>query len=226
TARMSRHLRREKPLKAAAALFRQGWDLCGKGDLEEAEGAYAKSARLAPGWANAHYQLGYVRLRLRRYDEAARSLEKADRISPGYFMVREYIDHARRLLSGELAWEAFRLFDVANAAGLTDPDRTIRLAARALEISPEFPSARLILARAYEKKEELDRALGELSRTIRMNPDKATLCHALFSRGSIFLAQGRADQAMREWEKVLEINGSATATRSALATMASAGWVH
>jgi tetratricopeptide (TPR) repeat protein len=220
------HERREAGLQKAGAFFQHGWKLCLTGDLEGAELAYVRSSRLAPDWVNPHYQLGYVRLRLRRFHDAALSLGRAEEISPGYFMVREYTELARRLSSGDLAFEAFSLFDRANAAGLENPDITIRLAHRALQISPEFPSARLILARAYQKKELLERALGELNRTIQMNPDTATLCHALLSRGSIFHAQGRTDQALREWEKVIEINGSETASRSALATLGGAARLH
>jgi tetratricopeptide (TPR) repeat protein len=136
-------------------------------------------------------------------------------------MVREYLDQARRLSTGNLAHEAFLLFDRANATGLRDPDATIRLASRALEINPVYPSARLILARAYQKKAQFEKAFAELSRTIQMGPDRATLCHALFSRGTIFMAQGQTQEAVLEWEKVIEINGSAAATRSALANLAS-----
>jgi tetratricopeptide (TPR) repeat protein len=225
-AAMASHRGREAVLEEAAREFQSGWDLCAAGRLSEAEAAFRRCTDRAPDWANAHYQLGYVLLRSKRYEEAGRSLERTEALVPGHYMVREYIDQARRLAAGQLAHEAFALFDRANATGLRDPDTTIRLARRALEINPDFPSARLILARAYHKKALLDMALAELSRTIQMEPDPATLCHALYSRGTIFMAQGLAQEAMREWEKVIEINGSSSATRSALATMAASAAVH
>lgn len=223
---MRRHDAREASMEKAGRLFRRGWKLIRRGVLQEAEDVLLKASRLAPNWANPHYQLGYIRLHLRRYDDAILSLERAEALHPGYFMVREYRDHAHRLRRGELDHRAFQLFDRANEAGLDNPDAIIRLAGMALEISPDFPSARLILARAYQKKHLLEEALGELSRTIQMDPDKATLCHVLLSRGSIFQAQGRLEEAVREWEKVLQINGSETATRSALATLAATSRVH
>ncbi len=225
-AAMGAHRKREAHLETAARDFQNGWDHCDAGRLIEAESTLRRSVESAPDWAGAHYQLGYVCLRLKRHDEAIRSLERAEVISPGLHMVREYLDQARRLAAGDLSHEAFMLFDRATAAGLKDPDAVIRLARRALEITPGYPSAHLVLARAYEKKDQLDLALTELSRTLESNPDQATLCHALFSRGSIFMAQGRADKAMREWEKVIEINGSEAATRSALATIASTARAH
>jgi len=223
---MKAHRSRETTLENAVREFESGWEDCGAGRLLEAEAAFRRCTEAAPSWANAHYQLGYVCLRLRRNDEAIRCFETTEAISPGYYMVREYLDQARRLAAGALSHEAFVLFDRASAAGFRDPDATIRLARKAIEITPRYPSAHLILARAYEKKERLDLALAELSRTLEMGPDEATLCHALLSRGSIFMAMGRHDQAMRELSKVIEINGSTTATRTALATLAQTAPAH
>jgi len=141
-------------------------------------------------------------------------------------MVREYLDQARRLAAGALSHDAFVLFDRASAAGFRDPDATIRLARKAIEITPQYPSAHLILARAYEKKERFDLALAALSRAIELSPDEATLCHALLSRGSIFMSMGRHDQATRELSKVIEINGSSSATRTALAALAQSAPAH
>lgn len=212
---------REAPLERAARDLESGWEHCVAGNLKDAEADFRRCVDQAPGWAHAQYQLGYVLMRLGQYDEAAEFLERTEAISPGHYMVREYLDQARRLAAGHLLHEAFLLFDRANATGLRDPDATIMLASRALEINPVYPSARLILARAYQKKAQLEKALTELSRTIQMGPDQATLCHALCSRGTIFMAQGQTQEAVREWEKVIEINGSAAATRSALANLAS-----
>jgi len=225
-AAMKEHRRREAALEGAVRDFESGWEDCGAGRLLDAEAAFRRCTEAAPSWANAHYQLGYVSLRLKRQEEAIRCFERTEAISPGYYMVREYLDQATRIASGALSHEAFALFDRASAAGFRDPDATIRLARKAIEISPRYPSAHLILARAYEKKERLDLALVELSRTLEMGPDEATLCHALLSRGSIFMAMGRHDQAMRELSKVIEINGSTTATRTALATLAQTAPTH
>jgi tetratricopeptide (TPR) repeat protein len=216
----------ESRLSEAARAFDAGWDHCVAGRLDEAEAAFRRCVEIAPGWAHAHYQLGYVLLRLRRYDAAAGCFGATESMSPGHFMVREYLDQARRLGAGRLDHDAFLLFDRANAAGLRDPDAAIRLAHRALQITPDYPSARLILARAYQKKDRLDDALAELGRALRMEPDAATLCHALYSRGTIFMAQGRTEEAMRELEKVIQINGSAAATRSAIAALAASSGAH
>lgn len=224
--RMRAHRRSEAALEGAAREFDSGWEHCGDARLLDAEAAFRRCAEAAPGWANAHYQLGYVRLRLERHGDAIRCFERAERISPGLFMVREYLDQARRLAAGALSHDAFVLFDRASAAGFRDPDATIRLARKAIEITPQYPSAHLILARAYEKKERFDLALAALSRAIEQRPDEATLCHALLSRGSIFMSMGRHDQATRELSKVIEINGSSSATRTALAALAQSAPAH
>src|SRR5262249_51238882 len=140
---MSAHRLREAPLEAAVRDFESGWDDCSKGDLLEAEAAFRRCAEAAPTWANAHYQLRYVCLRLRRAADAIRCFERTEAISPGYYMVREYLDQARRLAAGALSHEAFVLFDRASATRLKDVDATIRLARKAIEIAPGYPSAHL-----------------------------------------------------------------------------------
>ena len=154
---MRAHHKDEAPLECAAREFKKGWDHCVAGRLQEARAAFLKCAESAPEWANAWYQVGYIHLRMRLYADAAKFLRRAEKLSPGLFMVREYLDQALRLASGGLSHEAFLL---------------------------------------------------------------------LLSRGSIFQAQGRPEMALKEWEKVIELNGSSSATKSALASMTSAGWVH
>ena len=223
---MEAHRAREAPLETAALDFQRGWDLCAGGNLAAAETSFRRCAETAPDWADAHYQLGYVLLRLKRFEEAIRSLSRADSLRPGLFMVREYLDQAHRMAAGALSHEAFVICDRANAAGLRDPDAAIRELRRALEITPRYPSARLVLARAWEKKDRYDLALAELGRALEADPDPATLCQALYSRGVIFMAQGRSDMAMRDWEKAIQINGSPGATTSAISHMASSAVPH
>lgn len=223
---MRSHQKDEAPLESAALEFKRGWEYCEAGRLDEARAAFSNCTESAPRWAKAWYQVGYVELRMKRYSDAANSLRRAEKLSPGLFMVREYLDQALRLATGDLSHEAFLLLDKTTTAGLKDPESIIRLARKALLLSPDYPSARLVLARAYEKKELFQMALEQLSHTIKMNPDPATLCHALLSRGSIFLAQGQPEMALREWEKVIELNGSSSATKRALDSMSATGWVH
>jgi tetratricopeptide (TPR) repeat protein len=221
-----RHTQREAPLREAMRAFESGWAHSAAGRLEPAEAAFLEASRLAPGWANPHYQLGYVHLRGRRYEQAVQEFERTEQSSPGYFMVREYLHLARRLAEGRLRFEAFHLFERATTAEPVDPDAVITLCRRALELSPEFPSARLVLGRAYARKRDYENALAELRSAIDTEPDNSTLCNALFARGSIFMARGMAEQAVREFEMVIELNGSPIATRSAMAHLASSASVH
>jgi tetratricopeptide (TPR) repeat protein len=225
-AAFSRHVQTEEPLRRAAAAFDRGWAACAAGRLTEATRAFEEAVNAAPGWANPHYQLGYVLLRLRRFPEAVRALGKAEELSPGFYMVREYLALARQLAAGMLRPEAFLLYDRAASAETADPDTVIDLCRRALALSPAFPSARIILGRAYARKREYERAMDELRRAIATGPDPATLCHALFARGSIFMARGMSEQALREFEKVIQIDGSPVATRHVMAHLASSGSVH
>jgi tetratricopeptide (TPR) repeat protein len=225
-AAFARHVRREEPLRKAAAAFDRGWNACVAGRLDESASAFQEAVDLAPQWANPHYQLGYVRLRMRRFSEAVEALARAEKLSPGFFMVREYLGLARQLAAGMLRPEAFFLYDRASSAETADPDIVIELCRRALALSPVFPSARIVLGRAYARKREYERAMDELGRAIATGPDEATLCHALFARGSIFMARGMSEQALREFEKVIQIDGSPVATRHAMARLASSESVH
>ncbi|HET9481307.1 MAG TPA: PqqD family peptide modification chaperone [Candidatus Polarisedimenticolia bacterium] len=222
----ARHQARERGLDAALEAFDRGWAHCAAGRLDEAETGFLDAMRLAPEWANPRYQLGYVHLRARRYPEAVEQFSAAEQLSPGYFMVREYLDLARKLEQGRVTFEAFHLFEKAAGAEPADPDLVISLCRRALELSPDFPSARLVLGRAYARKRDFEAAMSELRNAISATPDPSTLCNALYARGSIFMARGMADQAVREFEKVIELNGSPRATRSAMAHLASASSVH
>ena len=225
-AAFARHHEREEELREATRAFDAGWAHSGAGRLADAARAFQESSRFAPGWANPHYQLGYVYLRARRYEEAVGEFRRTEELSPGYFMVREYLHLARCLSEGRLSFEAFHLFEKATTAEPVDPDAVITLCRKALELSPEFPSARLVLGRAYARKRDYERALAELRGAIDNDPDRSTLCNALFARGSIFMARGMSEQALREFEKVIELNGSPLATRSAMAHLASSASVH
>lgn len=220
------HVSREAELRKALAAFETGWAHSAAGRLAPAAEAFEQACALAPGWANPHYQLGYVHLRDRRYARAVERFQRAEELSPGYFKVREYLDLARKLDEGRLTFEAFHLFERATTLEPGDPDAAIALCRRALELAPGFPSARLVLGRAYARKRDYEKALTELRFALAGDPDPSTLCHVLYARGSIFLATGMAEQAVREFTKVIELNGSAGATRSAMAHLASSGAVH
>ncbi len=222
----SRHVEREAPLRDAHAAFDTGWAHSAAGRLGAAEEAFRRAAAIAPGWANPHYQLGYVHLRARRYDAALEEFTITEREAPGFYMVREYLDLARKLSEGRLSFEAFHLFERAARAEPGDPDHVIQLCRRALDLSPDFPSARLVLGRAYARKKDYESALSELRRAIHDDPDRATLCNALCARGAIFLERGMSHEAVREFEQVIQLDGSESATRTAMAHLASDTSVH
>ena len=114
--------------------------------------------------------------------ERGEEFDRTERISPGSFMVPEYLNVSRRLDEGRLSFEAFHLFERATTAEPLDPDAVITLCRKALELSPEFPSARPVLGRTCSRK--------------------------------------------RDYEKVIELNGSPIATRSAMAQLATSSSVH
>ncbi len=222
----SRHEDREASRLEAMAAFDTAWGHSAAGRLDAALAGFLDAARLTPGWANPHYQLGYVHLRAGRHEMAVEEFTLAERLSPGYFMVREYLHLARKLSSGSIRFESFLLFERAANTESRDPETVIALCRRAVEISPEFAPAYLLIGRACARKRDYERALWAFRRAIVSDPDKATLCNALFARASVFQATGLASEAVREFEKVIELDGSTEATRSAMERLASSGSVH
>ena len=222
----ARHCEREAPKRQALQAFEEAWKDSAAGRLDEAELGFVKALELVPGWANPHYQLGYVYLKGGQFSRAVEQFAKTEEMSPGLFMVREYLALARRLADGKLSFDAFLLYERAAAAESGEPDLVIALCAKALELSADFPAAYLLLGRAYSRKRDYEKALVAYRNAISTDPDKATLCNALLGRGSIFMASGMAEQAVREFEKVIELDGSPLATRAAMAQLASGPAVH
>jgi len=222
----ARHEEREASRREAMAAFDTAWDHSAAGRLDAALAGFLDAARLVPGWANPHYQLGYVHLRAGRHEMAVEEFTLAERLSPGYFMVREYLHLARKLAAGSIRFESFLLFERAASTESRDPDTVIALCRRAVEISPEFAPAYLLIGRACARKRDYESALWALRSAIVSDPDKATLCNALFARASVFQATGLASEAARELEKVIELDGSTKATRSAMERLASSDSAH
>src|SRR5687768_5896726 len=78
-----------------ASRFSRAVDLQRRGELVAAETAYRALLALAPGYAEAHANLGAVLMRLDRYEEAVASYEAALRLAPGLAPVRLNLGIAR-----------------------------------------------------------------------------------------------------------------------------------
>lgn len=225
-ASFSRHVEHETSRREALRAFESAWEHSAEGRFEAAERSFLDACRLVPEWVDAHYQLGYLYMRTGQFDKAMVQLEQTEKLSPGYHQAREYLALAPKLADGRITLEAFQLIERATSSDTVDADTMISMCRSAIDLSPGFAAAHLELGRALERKKEFGAALASFRSAIDSDPDGATLCNALYGRGSVFMATGRIEQALKEFEKVIQIDGSPQATRSAMAHLASTDSVH
>src|SRR5579885_3282756 len=62
--------------------FRSGTEAMRSGDLEAAADDFSQAAKLNPSFAEAHLNLGLVRIQQARYDDAIAALDKSISIKP------------------------------------------------------------------------------------------------------------------------------------------------
>src|ERR1700682_591682 len=77
-----------KPPAQAEAIYAQGMQALQQGDLEAAQTAFERVARLVPGSAEAHNSLGWVLLAQEKLDAAIREFQVAVKLSPEFPQAR------------------------------------------------------------------------------------------------------------------------------------------
>lgn len=122
------------------------------GGYEEALACFEKAAQIDKFHPHPHYLAGQTLLSLRRAEPAVASFERAEALAPGWYHCRAGHALAHRIARGEVAYEAFAL--IVELGGHKDPETRVRLAAAALDRTPQLPALHL----------ELGRGLAELGR--------------------------------------------------------------
>jgi len=193
--------------EALQAQFAQGVKALREGKLDAAEAAFKGVLAAGGGAAFVHNNLGLVYQQSGRHEPAVREFEQAIRRDPAY--------PAPRILLG------------ASLLALGRREEAQKALERATQLAPREPLARLQLARAYEassrfadaveqyrtlrelqpKDPEYAYALGKaylrlseatLLELRRLDPKSARLQQAL---GHNYRLQGKADQALRAFER-------------------------
>jgi len=179
--------------KSPAAHFNVATALTVAGRIDEAIDEYREALQLKPDYALAHNNLGNALVSRGRRDEALEHFRDAARLDPSNAEAHYNVGSLLRV-RGELgaAGDQFRaalelkpdwipavaslawLLATAPEAAIRDPDRAVRLAARAAELTEHRDASALdILAAAYASSGQFDRAVATCALALRMNPDAA-----------------------------------------------------
>ncbi len=205
----------EVPDKAAAdAEINHGLRCLKQDELQRAAGHFRSAGRLAPDYARAHNNLGYVLLALEDVPGAIDSCQQSVRYDPNYHVARNNLGNALRA-NGELSrarthYEvAVRLRpEYANAhynlgvvlCELGEPEVAARHLRRALDLQPD-------LAVAWNRLADVQCRLGKF--------DDALASHDRAIAGAPGNARFQADLGL-SLSKVHRLEGAAEAYRKAL----------
>jgi tetratricopeptide (TPR) repeat protein len=191
---------------SAATHFNLGTALTMAGEVEPAVAEYRRALELRPDYVQAHNNLGGILLRTGRVDEAVTHLTEAIRIDPGNAQAHynagaamrqqgrraEAIAHFKRAVQlngdwpaalADLAW----LLAVTPEDDLRDPALSVRLAARAVDLTGRQDSAALdVLAAAYAAAGDFGRAADAAQSALGLKPENAA---AIAERRDLYESQ-------------------------------------
>ena len=157
--------------------------LSGAGRLEEAAGHFATAARLAPGFADAHYSLAGVLIQLHRPGEAQAAAEQAVRLKPDQAEAH-YVLATTLLQQGQVE------------AALEQYETALRL-------RPNFADALHTLAGVLAMQGKTAEALEHYEAALRLQPDNSLLHGEM---GGVLAKSGRIEAAARHFESAVRLD--------------------
>ncbi|MBI2505306.1 MAG: tetratricopeptide repeat protein [Candidatus Latescibacteria bacterium] len=159
-----------------------GLALYGKGQVQEALGAFEKSLALNPRYGKTWSNLGSVYEDLGRSAEATRAYEQALALEPG------------------LAGAHNNLGRLSLAQG--DLDQAEAQLQQALALDPWYAQARVNLGLLRQQRGQLEAAAQEYETALRLDP---TVAEALNNLGLLYLDQDRPDAARAILQRALQL---------------------
>ncbi len=153
-----------------------------KGDYEKAAEYYTEELKKTQADVHLRNNLGITYMRLARYDDAFRELQKAIAIDPNY------------------AKAHYNLGLVYYHKGLLDKE--VEEYKKAIAIDPEYKIARMNLASAYLAKGEKALAEKEYNWVIEKEPENKK---ALYNLGLIYSETKRRDEAILMFERYIKL---------------------
>lgn len=154
-----------------------------KGEADEAITLWESVIASLPHYAEAHCQMGLLKLRKGQAAEAAASLRRALQLKPDY---PEALDGLGQVLASVKKFK-----------------EAIELYKKALELRPGYSEAHARLARAYEETGQIDAARAHYQESLRLKPDNWEASTGL---GRLRDQQGGLSEEVAYYEKILAAN--------------------
>jgi predicted O-linked N-acetylglucosamine transferase (SPINDLY family) len=179
--------------------------------------AFQRAARLLPGDAEAHYNLGVAQQQSGHVNDAAASFERALEIQPEFAMAHNNLGNARQDL-GQLqqAAASYRralelqadFAEAHNNLGnvqkrLERLDDAVLSYRQALALQPDFVEAHNNLGAVQQLLGHLDEAEASYRETLRLSPD---FVEAHSNLGNVLRLQGKPEQALESCGRALQLS--------------------
>jgi len=187
-----------------------------RGEIESAQQLYLDVAAIEPRQYYALYMAGILQLDLGDFAAAEETVEQLGRNFPdrpegsrlkGMLLYRQgQYDDARVALEQSLSSEQHPLtylFLGLSYYSLELFELALNQFQSALDISPEFERARVLVALTLLKQERVTDAITQIQRVVRNNPNNAYARNIL---GSALLASGQLDRGMAELEAATNLD--------------------
>ena len=165
--------------------------VAGYGDVDRsvaekrAKDAVMKALELDSTLAEAHAALAYIKFRIDwDWEGAERGFKKAIELKPGYATAHEW----------------YALF-LAVRVHLDESQRQMQIA---YDLDPLSPNVNNGIARIYHFRNEMDKALQQINKTIAMDPNYA---EAHFTKGMAYNKMKKFTEAETEIKKAVDLSG-------------------
>ncbi len=165
--------------------FLKGRENLDLGNFDEAIRCFKKAIEINPKAFDSYYYLGLAYARKGNLPEALNCFTKAIDINP------KYVEAYRRRGEVQIALVNYN-------GAIENFDEVIRL-------DPKNPSSYLSRCTANFMDRNYDQAIKDCTKSIELNPDLTLLHLAYFQRGEAYAQLNDYDQAMENYNKVLEI---------------------
>jgi len=177
------HLGKSSP-KVHTICDREADSYLDRGNWDKAIESHERIVREKPGFALAHYHLGYAYGFKGQHEREIEEYEKAVQL-------------------GLKRFDLFYNLGMAYAENLKDYDKALEAFTQAERMDPNNDEIHYAMGLVHWFKEEESKAVEEFLRTVNLNP-RHIEAHALL--GEIYFRRGQYDFAKAEWEMVLEMD--------------------